>query len=41
MQVWWCGSGCNGNTVNVVFGHKDYEEQATDNSEEWVKVVEK
>ena len=41
MEVWWCGSGCNGNTVNVVFGHKNYAEQATDNSEEWVKVVEK
>ena len=33
MEVWWCGSVCNGNTFNIVFWRKDYAEQATENSE--------
>ena len=41
MEVWACASGCDGNTVNIVFGHKNYAELASDNNEEWTKVYEK
>ena len=41
MEVWNCGSGCNGNMVMVVFGHNNYEGMGIDNSVEWEKVYNK
>ena len=41
MDVWNCGSGCNGNVVMVVFSHKNYGDQYTTNSEQFPKLVEK
>ena len=41
MDVWSCGSGCNGNVVMVVFSHKNYSDQYTSNTEQFPKLVEK
>ena len=41
MEVWNCLSGCDGNTVLVVFGHDDFEEFGYDNFEEWKAVYAK
>ena len=41
MEVWGCGSGCDGNLAMIVFGHANYEEFGSDNSTEWSKVYEK
>ena len=41
MEVWNCGSGCNGNMVMVVFGHNNYEGMGIDNSVEWEIVYNK
>lgn len=29
-SVWWCGSGCDGNTVVVFFAHADFEDALSD-----------
>jgi hypothetical protein len=41
MEVWNCASGCDGNTVLIVFGHSDFKELGQDNSVEWGKVYDK
>jgi len=41
MEVWNCASGCDGNTVVIVFGHADFAELGSDNAEEWTKVYTK
>lgn len=41
MNVWVCGSGCNGNVVLVSFSHKNYADQWKKNSEDFPKLVEK
>lgn len=41
MDVWSCGSGCNGNVVMVVFSHKNFGDQFTKNTVEFPKLVEK
>ena len=38
LEVWNCGSGCDGNIAMVVFGHSSYAELGSDNSDEWMKV---
>ena len=38
LEVWNCGSGCDGNMAMVVFGHSNYAELGSDNSDEWMKV---
>ena len=40
MNVWNCGSGCNGNVV-LVFSHKGYGDQFKKNTEDFPKMVEK
>ena len=41
LEVWNCGSGCDGNMAMVVFGHSNYAEMGSDNSDEWMKVYKK
>ncbi|MEN8811953.1 MAG: hypothetical protein ABF261_03265 [Candidatus Arcticimaribacter sp.] len=41
MNVWNCGSGCNGNVVLVSFSHKGYGDQFKKNTEDFPKMVEK
>lgn len=41
MNVWNCGSGCNGNVVLVSFSHKGYADQFKKNTEDFPKMVEK
>lgn len=41
MNVWNCGSGCNGNIVLVSFSHKNYADQWKKNSQDFPKMVEK
>jgi hypothetical protein len=41
MNVWNCGSGCNGSVVLVSFSHKGYADQFKKNTEDFPKMVEK
>lgn len=41
MDVWSCGSGCNGNVVMVVFSHKNYGDQFIKNTKDFPVLVEK
>ena len=41
LEVWNCGSGCDGNMAMFVFGHSNYAEMGSDNSDEWMKVYKK
>ena len=40
MNVWSCGSGCNGNVVLVSFGHKNFADQRIDNEKDFPLLVE-
>lgn len=40
MNVWSCGSGCNGNVVLVSFGHKNFADQRMDNEKDFPLLVE-